>query len=214
EAALAMPSGNPPADDRAVAAIQRALDPLCLAIVNVNPESRVTVARGPAAAELMQHGWRSFLVKVVNEAGVTAALRCHSPNAVDPQRSSNLPRPEPPQQPVEPRDNWLGIELHTSQPLTANLSGLEVEYRIVSLYSRDAGRREARLLFDVGQGTQDLGFRNELPVLFQCDPAVEVGFDVIDHDGQPVMGQFVIRDAQDRVYPPLTRRLAPDMFFH
>src|SRR5690606_53166 len=76
EAALAMPSGNPPADDRAVAAIQRALDPLCLAIVNVNPESRVTVARGPAAAELMQHGWRSFLVKVVNEAGVTAALRC------------------------------------------------------------------------------------------------------------------------------------------
>lgn len=214
EAALSMPSGTPAADDRAVAAIQRALDPLCLAIVNINAESRVAAARGPAPAELMQHGWRSFLVKVVNEAGVTAALRCTSPNSVDPRFSSNAPRPEPPKQPVEPRDNWLGIELHTSQPLTANLSGLEVEYRLLSLYSRDAGRREARLLFDVGQGTQDLGFRNELNVLFQCAAAVEVVLDVIDHDGRPTMGQFVIRDAQGRVYPALTRRLAPDMFFH
>jgi hypothetical protein len=62
-------------------AIQQALDPLCLAAVNINPESRVKVADGPAAKRLMQQGWRVFLIKVHNEAGVTAELRCNSPNA-------------------------------------------------------------------------------------------------------------------------------------
>ena len=58
-------------------------------------------------------------------------------------------------------------------PLLRTLSGLELEYRIVRLYSYDAGRREASLAFDVGQGTQDLGFRNEVPILFDCRPATE-----------------------------------------
>ena len=61
--------------------MQQALDPLCLFVVNINPESRVKVARGPAAAELVEQGWRMFLVKVVNEAGVTAPLRVGSSNA-------------------------------------------------------------------------------------------------------------------------------------
>jgi len=38
--------------------IQRALDPLCLAFVHVNPESRVSARPGPAARELAQDGWR------------------------------------------------------------------------------------------------------------------------------------------------------------
>ena len=42
---------------------------------------------------------------------------------------------------------------------------------MLELYSRDTGKREAKLAFDVGQGTQDLGFRNELNVLFDCEPA-------------------------------------------
>ena len=50
--------------------------------------------------------------------------------------------------------------------MTANLSGLKVEYAIALIYSGDAGKREATLGFDVGQGTQDLGFRAEVPVLF------------------------------------------------
>ena len=45
------------------------------------------------------------------------------------------------------------------------LSGLVLEYRIVQLYSRDPGQREATLTFDVGQGTQDLGYRNEVPTV-------------------------------------------------
>jgi hypothetical protein len=51
---------------------------------------------------------------------------------------------------------WLDLETLDKQPLKKQLGGLGLEYRIVSLYSRDAGRREAKLVFDIGQGTQDL----------------------------------------------------------
>ena len=61
--------------------------------------------------------------------------------------------------------------MHNAQPLTKTLSGLALEYRIVQLYSRDAGKRDAKLSFDVGQGTQDLGFRSEINLLFDCKPA-------------------------------------------
>src|SRR5688572_14277756 len=67
--------------EESIAAIQKVLDSRCLAGVNINPESRVKVARGPAKAELAEQGWRVFLVKVHNEGGVTAALRATSPNA-------------------------------------------------------------------------------------------------------------------------------------
>src|SRR5207247_10162059 len=63
-------------------AIQRVLDKYCLFGVNINAESRVKVAPGPARPELVEKGWRQFLVKVHNEAGVTAALRTVSPNAL------------------------------------------------------------------------------------------------------------------------------------
>src|SRR5215203_2240735 len=42
---------------KTVEAIQAILDPYCLAMVNINPEARVKVVRGPAPAKLMQNGW-------------------------------------------------------------------------------------------------------------------------------------------------------------
>lgn len=39
------------------------------------------------------------------------------------------------------------------------------------------------LICDAGQGTQDLGFRAELPVFFDVRPAVAVKLAVRDHDG-------------------------------
>src|SRR5256885_4374781 len=68
--------------DEAGEAIQRVLDKYCLFGVNINPESRVKVAPGNAKPELVEKGWRQFLVKVHNEAGVTADLRTVSPNAL------------------------------------------------------------------------------------------------------------------------------------
>lgn len=185
-------------------AVQKALDAHCLFAVNINPESRVKVARGPAKAELVEQGWRQFLIKVENEAGVTAALRVQSPNA---QRLHDSP-------PADIANRWLDLAQFNSQPMPPALSGLKLEYRIVQLYSREPGKREAKFSFDVGQGTQDLGFRNELDVLFSCLPAQVVTFRVRDENGEPTTAAFIIRDKQGRVYPSQAKRLAPDFSFH
>jgi hypothetical protein len=198
-----------------VTKIQAVLDPLCLVGVSINPESRVKVAAGEAAPKLLQQGRRVFLVKVHNEAGVTAPLRVSSPNA-EPlvKRSSGSADPKLSIKPHEVGERWLDVAMLDGQPLNKGLSGLPLEYRLIELYSRDVGRREAKLVFDVGQGTQDLGFRNEVNILFNCEPAVEVTLEIIDDNDQPTTGHFVIRDTQNRVYPSLSRRLAPDFFFH
>jgi hypothetical protein len=203
-----------PGED-AILAIQKVLDPHVLAGVHVNPESRVKVARGPARAELMQQGWRTFLVRVHNEAGVTSELKVESPNMERLYvRSSGSPEPAVGVPPGEVGNRWMDAVLFTSQPLVKPLSGLALEYRILEIYSRDAGKREAKIGFNVGQGTQDIGFRNEVNILFDCIPSVEVVVDVKDVDGSPAMASFVVRDQRGRVYPARSRRLAPDFFFH
>lgn len=202
-------------DVAAVKAIQAVLDPLCIAGVTINPESRVKAQRGPAAAKLTQHGWAVFLVKVQNEAGITAGLRANSPNAAPIySRSTGSPDPKPTVKPEDVPDRWLEIMTFDQQPLNKTLSGLLLEYRLVQLSSRVSGKREAKLLFDVGQGTQDLGFRSELNILFEAEPAVRVKLEVIDDDGTPAMGSFVFKDEQGRVYPSRSKRLEPDFFFH
>src|SRR5437879_838926 len=65
----------------AVARIQQILDRHCLDGVNINPESRVKAQEGPAKPELVEQGWRTFLVKVQNEAGITPVLSVDSPNS-------------------------------------------------------------------------------------------------------------------------------------
>src|SRR5205085_2803018 len=109
---------------------------------------------------------------------------------------------------------FLDIQMFDRQPLRPHLSGLAVEYRILQLYSKDAGKREAKLIFDVGQGTQDLGFRSEVDILFTAVPAAKVVFRVKDVDGKPTTAGFTIRDEMKRVYPPQTKRLNGDFFFH
>ncbi|MDZ4817710.1 MAG: CehA/McbA family metallohydrolase [Planctomycetota bacterium] len=204
------------ADERErVAAIQNVLDPLCLAGITINPESRVKATMGAVKPELIQQGWSVFLVKVHNEAGVTAELRVNSPNSAPVARKfSKQNKPKDEIDAKEVTNRWMEVSFFNGQPLEKNLSGLVLEYRILEIYSRDEGNREAQLSFDVGQATQDLGFRSELNILFNCRPAIELTLEVLDHDGKPTTGQFVIRDQRQRVYPLRTRRLEPDFFFH
>ncbi|HLA40979.1 MAG TPA: CehA/McbA family metallohydrolase [Candidatus Glassbacteria bacterium] len=201
--------------EQAIIDIQRVLDKYCLALVDINPESRVKVKAGPAPKELVQQGWRSFLVKVHNQAGVTAALEAESPNA-QPLYKPSEGSPEPPVSVPEGEvpHRFLDVEMHTKPPFRPELSGLELEYRVIHLYSRDVGKREATIGFNVGQGTQDIGFRNAEPILFNCIPAVEVVLEVLDADGSSTTGHFIIKDEFGRIYPNPARRLAPDFFFH
>jgi hypothetical protein len=199
----------------AVREIQQALDAQCLIGVSINPESRVKAVQGPGEATLVQHGWQVFLVKVQNEAGVTAELRASSPNAAPlHKRSTGSAEPARTIPLSEVPNRWMDVAVFRERPLKSTLSGLDVEYCLLQVYSRDAGRREARISFNVGQGTQDLGFRSDVDILFNCEPAVAVTLDVFDDDGRPTMASFLIRDARGRVYPAQSRRLAPDFFFH
>jgi hypothetical protein len=200
---------------KSAAAIQKILDPYCLVMVTINPESRVSVVEGPAKKELIQQGWRTYLIKVQNDAGINPVLKAESPNVAPLQkRSSGSPNPKAEILPADVPQRFLDLVMYGQPPLKPELSGLGLEYRIVQLYSRDVGRREAKLAFDVGQGTQDLAFRNAVPILFQSLPAVEVVLGVRDFDGEPTTAAFVIRDQLNRVYPNPARRLAPDFFFH
>ncbi len=202
-------------EKKAVAAIQKVFDPLVLAGVHINPESRVKVAIGPVKKTLNEQGWSVFLVKVHNQGGVTAPLVAASPNAAPVyHRSRNGKNPDPVVKPEDVPNRWLDIQTYDKQPLLNKLSGLPLEYRILEMYSRDRGKREASISFNVGQGSQDIGFRNEVAVLFECRPAVKVVLDVIDDGGKPTTGQFIFRDERNRVYPARSRRLAPDLFFH
>lgn len=187
-----------------VEAIQKILDRHALAGVEINPESRVKVQQGQAQPRLMEQGWRTFLVKVANQAGITAVLAVSSPNS---GQLANSPAGQ-----VNRR--WMDHIMFGKQPMKPHLSGLELEYRILQLYSRDAGKREGKLVFDVGQGTQDLGFRSEVDILFTAEPAAKVVFRVKDTDGKPTTAGFTIRDEMRRVHPPQTKRLNGDFFFH
>ncbi|MCA9138266.1 MAG: hypothetical protein KDB00_15950, partial [Planctomycetales bacterium] len=132
-----------PKDADVSLAIQQALDPLCLATVHINAESRVKVGEGPVAKQLMQQGWRAFLVKVHNEAGITPELVVDSPNAAPVyqrgQGARQKPRTDEDLVDLDQSERrWLDLSMLTRQPLKKRLSGLNLEYRVVMLGSRDA----------------------------------------------------------------------------
>ena len=201
--------------DASIVTLQAALDPYCLARVEINPESRVKAAQGPAKPSLTQHGWTVFLLKVRNEAGITAELAVESPNAAPVYaKSTNVPEPKQSVRPSDVVQRWMDVAMFGDRPLNRYLSGLNVEYKVIQIYSRDTGKREGKLGFNVGQGTQDLGFRSDVDILFNSRPAVNVTLEVKDDDGKPAMASFTFRDDLGRVYPSPSRRLAPDFFFH
>ncbi len=107
----------------------------------------------------------------------------------------------------------MDLELYDKDPMSPRLSGLPLEYRILTIYSRDRGQRSAAIGFDVGQGTQDIGFRNEMTVLFNALPAQMLRLGVRDENGAPTVAAFTIRDGLGRLYPNPAKRLAPDLFF-
>jgi len=200
-------------DAKGVQLLQAALDPLVLATVEINAESRVKVARGDAAATLAEGGTRAFLVKVINLAHVTSPMRVTSANA-SPIVESYRTRPSAtPITAADLRDRWTQVNFFRKPPLQERLSGLEVEYLILEVFSRDTGSRAAVLGFDVGQGTQDIGFRNDISVLFNAIPSRKIQLNIRDEKGNPTTASLTFRDRRDRLYPNPSKRLAPDFFF-
>ncbi len=202
-------------DERsAVRQIERVLDELVLVEVEINPESRVKVRQGAAPPALVERGTRLFLVKVLNQAGVTAPLRVLSPNSGPTSlRSRNEPEPAMVLGKTEVRERWAELSIYSDPPMANRLSGLPVEYEILQVYSRDSGQRSAKIAMDVGQGTQDLGFRNDMLVLFDIAPTRSIPLRVRDENGESGVASFLFKDRQGRVYPNPSKRLEPDFPF-
>jgi hypothetical protein len=210
-----------------VGAIQDVLDKHCLAGVRLTSKDGkplVETLEGPAKPELAEQGWRVFLVKVLNPGGVDKLeLKADSANS-QPLTRRSTSAPDPKVVSVgEVGKRFLDLDTYNSQPLVRDLSGLEVEYRIVQVYCRDAGRKEATLGFSLWREVMQprppqrkyelVAQSKEIPYLFESHPAVVVRLKVSDQ-GKPAMGAFIFRDSRGRVYPAPTRRLAPDFGFH
>lgn len=208
--------------------IQQILDPYCIAIVDINPEARVKVKRGEAKAKLIQGGWTSFLVKVYNDAGVNAPLQVQSPNALMPFHAPTFDPKVKPENIItagQSANRFLEMGLFRSSPLLPNLSGLKLEYAVLQIYSKDAGNREVEIGFNIGQGSQDIGFRNSTSYLFKIQPSVKVILQIKDDDGSPTMASLTIKENVDRMrgrlqatFPLPSRRVAaideyPDFYF-
>lgn len=198
----------------AVRELETILDRHVLVKVDINPESRVKVEQGPAQPELVEGGTRLFLVKVVNHGNVTAVLNVESLNSGRVYIPSNgNPKPAIELTPRDSAERWADISLYQRPPMRKRLSGLALEYQILEVYSRDRGQRSAKISFNVGQGSQDIGFRNDVMILFNALPSRPITLRIKDEKSQPAMASFVIRDRLNRLYPAPSKRLAPDFFF-
>jgi len=202
----------------AIESIQTVLDKHCLAGVNIPAGGKMEIQAGPAKPELAEQGWRVFLVKVDNPTAVKDLdLRADSPNALPlVQRSSGKPDPKVTSV-GNVSERFLDLAMFNSQPLVRDLSGLELEYRVLQIYCRDAGRKGAKLGFSLwrsGAKDQRVAVSKQVPIDFDSIPAVLVKLHVHDFDQKPTTASFIFQDREHRVYPSQSRRLAPDFFFH
>jgi hypothetical protein len=203
---------------RAIEEIQAILDKHCLAGVRILGKDKLETQAGPARAELAEQGWRVFLIKVDNAPGVSGVeLRPDSPNAL-PVYHRSTGQPDPKVDSVgEVASRFLDLMMYQTQPLVRHLSGLEVEYRILQVYCRDSGRKDAHLGFSLWRDPdkpKPVARSNQIELLMESAPAVLVRLQMHDEGGHPVTASLTFRDHQGRVYPAQSRRLAPDFGFH
>jgi hypothetical protein len=200
---------------RAIAQIEEALAGRVLLDVTINPESRVSVVQGTAAPALVEGGSQLFLVRVRNQAGVTAPLRLTSPNG-GPVHSGRWKQDHEPAMTLTARDSadrWADFTIFQKPPMSERLSGLGLEYAVLEIYSRDRGQRAAEIRVDVGQGSGDIGSRNGVSIVFTAAPGYDVTFRVRDETDRPAIAAFTVRDRAGRIYPLGAKRLAPDLPF-
>ncbi|TCO50193.1 hypothetical protein EV646_102267 [Kribbella antiqua] len=213
------------------AKVEELLRPYVLADVQIDEQGLTATTPGAAPPRLVQHGWRSFLVRVANPhrlLGELSAPSNHVLGLVDHHSHASritlhdtltvVPRIE---------SSWLQVKL--AGP--TDVSGLDIEYKVISLYSRDGGTRSGELSFllAVEEATESLtrssgakawqrtnfesrqyGARFD----FDCLPARDIRFDVREPDGSSTVAALTVLDSQRRAYPSKAMRLAPDMFFH
>ena len=183
--------------------------------LDINPERKLTAKQGQAQVVLLQNGWSSFLVKVVNKAGIKSVLEIESEEAkkvydggekiygMGGDSKGSVVTIE------DIKKRWLDFQFYQDELISQNLSGSETEYFIIRLYSRDAGLKSAA--FKVLCETAKL--KSGLTVSFNCLAAHPVKLSILDDDHTPATASLTIKDANGNIFPSQAKRLAPDLFF-
>ncbi|MGA0039534.1 MAG: hypothetical protein ACO3NZ_06780 [Pirellulales bacterium] len=122
--------------------------------VAINPEARVKLRGRSVPERLVKDRTQRFLLEVINEAGLQAPLRLRA-----------FDRAEPGEHAAE----WFSIHIVENSESTAVLSGARTEWKLIELYSSEAGTRAVRIAADAGTGTQDLGFRAEVDLVIDVE---------------------------------------------
>ncbi|GAB3761613.1 CehA/McbA family metallohydrolase [Microlunatus parietis] len=207
----------------------RLLAPHLLLELTVGRHGPETLVQHGEPARLVQGGWNSFLLCAVNPGGLEATFSVSGGGSDVTRASGMVTRPYLPdriEHAATIRDKWW-YELKLDGP--GALTGRELEFFVISLHSRDAGRRAApitvsrtgrpndgtagdswtqtqrRRLWTVGSASVD--------VEVDAVPAHDVVLDVRDADGRTCVASIIAKDDLGRVYPNRGLRLAPDMFF-
>lgn len=120
--------------------IQELLDPQCIAAFEIAADGKHVATPALNGIELEENGWRTELVKVINKAGVISRLRIGSPAA----------RPLPRAPLAEVPERWMDLSVFDGRPMAGELSGLELEYRIIELSAVGTGEKSGDLEFNVG----------------------------------------------------------------
>lgn len=203
---------------------EQALNELVLVEAELDARGFATLTAGPAEPTLIERGWRTFLLRVLNPHSITDHLHVRA-NPIPGYRQSPAPgeyseRLELAQIPwnVDREDktglvydSWLRIELGDPLPL----SGLPEEYRLFHVYSSSGERRSARIGFTAALDTLGLHSGTQaIPVVFDVTPSFDITLDIRDSSGKTCVASLIVRDQQGRVYPPQAMRVAPDMRFH
>ena len=220
-------------DNPAVEAAEAILQRYTIARLSVDPDGSSRVAPGEAPRTLIEQGWRMFLFRVENNGNKTHNINFSTGwgwNSATPgnmmvgadgmaQRAYLLDTlnkaPLIEKMWLLPQMQGATTLIHDgSQVPVIALSGIQVEYQVLQLFSRDHGRRKANLVLSTfprnsngRPGTASKEFE------FDCLPTRDIALGVRDVDGRRCVASLTIRDKSGLVYPPLAMRLAPDMYW-
>jgi hypothetical protein len=156
-------------------AIQRALDPECIADLEIDAKGRMRVGPGPARPVLHRHVWRPFVIKVRNAAKMGANFGISSPSA----------------SPEAGFDRWLDLVLSNNGPLDETISGEPVEYRLIRASSRSLGRRKASLEFELVPDAERPPIGGGVELEFTCITPNSSNPDVRDPGDRPTLDEAI-----------------------
>jgi hypothetical protein len=216
-------------DRAAVEATEKILSRYTLARLAIGSVGSPNIAPGGAQPVLVEQGWRMFLVRVENPAGKKDDFELiqggyRTPGHMMPGTSSLAQRAfllDTVNKAPLIEEMWLLAQLHGTTSIVRYgieipvipLSGLPIEYHAVQLFSRDHGRRSAKLVLSTFPAAGGSGGSKSRKFDFDCLPTRDVLLAIQDADGRGCVCSLTIRDKVGLIYPPQAMRIAPDMYF-